>query len=98
MSAPWWLDEHAYAGQEHLDPTYVARYERKAGFDPGEDLEVLQRHGLDADSTVLDLGAGTGTFAIAVARPLPACRRGRRVAGHDDDASTSGCRPRRSRT
>jgi SAM-dependent methyltransferase len=72
MSAPWWLDERAFAGQENLDPAYVARYERKAGFDPGEDLEVLQRHGLDADSTVLDLGAGTGTFAIAVA---PLCRR-----------------------
>jgi ubiquinone/menaquinone biosynthesis C-methylase UbiE len=71
MSAAWWLDERAYAGQEHLDPTYVARYERKAGFDPDEDLEVLQRHGLGADSTLVDLGAGTGTFAIAVA---PLCR------------------------
>jgi SAM-dependent methyltransferase len=71
MSASWFLDERAHAGPEHLDPAYVARYERKAGFDPGEDLEVLLHHGLDADSTVLDLGAGTGTFAIAVA---PLCR------------------------
>jgi len=26
----WWLDELAHAGQEHLDPTYVAGYEAKA--------------------------------------------------------------------
>lgn len=63
----WWLDETAHAGSEHLDPAYVAGYERKAGFDPSEDLEILQRHGLDRDSVVVDLGAGTGVFALAVA-------------------------------
>ena len=67
----WWLDETAHAGQEHLDPAYVARYERKAGFDPTEDLEALRDHGLDLGSRVIDLGAGTGTFAVAIAR---ACR------------------------
>jgi predicted RNA methylase len=51
------LDETAFAGPEHLDPAYVA---------------VLQSHGLDDDSTVIDFGAGTGTFALAVA---PHCRR-----------------------
>jgi hypothetical protein len=71
VSTPWWLDEQAYAGQEHLDPAYVARYEQKAGFDPEEDLEVLQRHGLGRDCTLLDLGAGPGTFAITVAGSLP---------------------------
>jgi ubiquinone/menaquinone biosynthesis C-methylase UbiE len=64
----WWLDESAHAGSEHLDPVYVAGYERKAGFDPTEDLAVMQSHGLDPDSTVIDLGAGTGRFAIAAAR------------------------------
>jgi SAM-dependent methyltransferase len=68
---PWWLNESAYAGREHLDPAYVAGYERKAGFDPTEDLEVLQQHGLGGDATVIDLGAGTGVFAVAVA---PLCR------------------------
>jgi ubiquinone/menaquinone biosynthesis C-methylase UbiE len=67
----WWLDEVAHAGQEHLDPGYVAGYERKAGFDPAEDLDVLRQHGLGPESTLVDLGAGVGTFALAVA---PHCR------------------------
>jgi ubiquinone/menaquinone biosynthesis C-methylase UbiE len=68
----WWLDESAHAGSEHLDPAYVAGYERKAGFDPTEDLETLHRFGLGRDSTIIDFGAGTGTFAVAVA---PLCAR-----------------------
>jgi SAM-dependent methyltransferase len=64
----WWLDEVASAGQEHLDEAYVAGYERKSGFDPSDDLDVLRQHGLDADSVVVDLGSGTGVFAIAAAR------------------------------
>ena len=63
----WQLDELAHAGDEHLDPAYVAGYERKAGYDPVADLVVLRRHGLGPDSTVVDLGAGTGGFAIACA-------------------------------
>jgi SAM-dependent methyltransferase len=66
---PWMLDELAHAGPEHLDPDFVAGYERKQGSpDPAEDLAVLAGHGLDATSTVVDLGAGTGRFALAAAR------------------------------
>ena len=64
---PWWLDERSHAGAEHLDERYVSGYDRKAGSDPTEDLDVLQRHGLASDSVVVDLGAGTGGFALAVA-------------------------------
>ena len=63
----WWLDELAHAGEEHLDASYVAGYERKSGYDPSDDIEALQRHGFSAGSTVVDLGAGTGVFAIAAA-------------------------------
>jgi len=68
----WWLDELAHAGEEHLDADYVAGYETKAGYDPSDDVEALQQHGFGADSVVVDLGSGTGVFAIAAAA---ACRR-----------------------
>lgn len=67
MNRDWWLDEGAHAGQEHLDPSYVAGYEAKAGYDPTTDLDVLRRFGLNSESVVLDLGAGTGRFAIDAA-------------------------------
>lgn len=67
MSTNRLLEEIAFAGPEHLDPTYVAGYDRKAQFDPARDLDVLCSHGLAAASTLIDLGAGTGTFALAAA-------------------------------
>jgi SAM-dependent methyltransferase len=66
------IDEAAYAGSEHLDRTSIAGYDRKAGFDPGEDLAVLRSRGLHRNSTLIDFGSGTGTFAVAAA---PYCRR-----------------------
>jgi ubiquinone/menaquinone biosynthesis C-methylase UbiE len=74
MSTPetWYLDELAHAGPEHLDPAYVVGYDRKAGFDPASDLTALRARGLGAGSTLVDLGAGTGTFALAAAAD---CRR-----------------------
>ena len=69
MTDEWMLDEPAHAGPEHLDPAFVAGYERKQGYpDPAEDLAVLAAHGLDGTSTVVDLGAGTGRFSLAAAR------------------------------
>ncbi len=61
------LEELALAGREHLEPEYVAAYDRKAQFDPTEDLEELCSLGLGPASTLIDLGAGTGTFAVAAA-------------------------------
>jgi len=72
MKPGWLLDEAAHAGGEHLDPAYVAGYNRKTGFDVGPDVELLGRHGLTPESTLVDLGAGTGLLAAAVA---PLCRR-----------------------
>jgi cyclopropane fatty-acyl-phospholipid synthase-like methyltransferase len=72
-AAPGWrLDELAHAGGEHLDPEYVATYDRKAGTDPAADLELLRGLGLGATSTLVDLGAGTGGLALAAAA---VCRR-----------------------
>ncbi len=72
MADPWSLDEVAHAGPEHLDAGSVAGYDRKSGADPIDDLAVLRRHGLDDRSTLVDLGAGTGRFALAAA---PHCRQ-----------------------
>ncbi len=68
----WYLDELAHAGPEHFDPTYVAGYDRKARVDPTDDLAHLREMGLGVASTLVDLGAGTGTFALAAAT---LCRR-----------------------
>ncbi|MEE1941907.1 class I SAM-dependent methyltransferase [Streptomyces sp. TRM 70361] len=66
---PWMIDESAYAGPEHLDAAFVAGFDRKQGHpDPGPDLAALRRHGVGEDATVVDLGAGTGRFALAAAR------------------------------
>ncbi len=68
----WYLDEFGYAGPEHVDPSYVAGYDRKAGFDPAPDVADLRSLGLDQSSTLVDLGAGTGELVLAAA---PHCRR-----------------------
>ena len=68
----WYLDELAHAGPEHLDAAYVATYDRKAQTDFSEDLALLRAQGLGEESTLVDLGAGTGGLALAAA---PHCRR-----------------------
>lgn len=71
-SPGWVLDEIAHAGRENLDAEHVARYDRKEDAAAGAEVRLLQRLGLGGASTVADLGAGTGQFALAVA---PLCRR-----------------------
>ena len=73
MNTPsWFFDESAHAGDEHLDPEYVAAYDRKAGFDPAQDLGLLRTLGLNESSVLVDMGAGTGSLALAAA---PMCAR-----------------------
>lgn len=69
-SSPGWrLDEVANAGRENLDPDHVALYDEKAdaGAGAAEEVELLVELGLDEASLVVDLGAGTGQFTLAVA-------------------------------
>jgi ubiquinone/menaquinone biosynthesis C-methylase UbiE len=69
MTSLWMPDELAHAGPEHLDAGFVAGYDRKQGYpDFAEDVAVLRAHGLTDSSTVVDLGAGSGRFALAAAR------------------------------
>jgi precorrin-6B methylase 2 len=68
----WFFDELAYAGHEHLDPDHVAGYDRKVGGDATEEVALLRDLGLNERSILVDLGAGTGTLALAAA---PHCGR-----------------------
>ncbi|MBO0803523.1 MAG: class I SAM-dependent methyltransferase [Nocardiopsaceae bacterium] len=66
---PWMLDELAHAGPEHLDRGFIAGYDRKQGHpDPAGDIAELEALGLDAASRVVELGAGTGQFAVPAAK------------------------------
>jgi ubiquinone/menaquinone biosynthesis C-methylase UbiE len=63
------LDELAHAGAEHLDQEFIAGYDRKQGHpDPSAHIEALAARGLGSGSVVVDLGAGTGQFAVQAAR------------------------------
>jgi SAM-dependent methyltransferase len=63
----WHPDELRHAGPEHLDPVYVAAYDEKSPTDWTDDLARLRALGVGTTSTVVDLGAGTGAFARALA-------------------------------
>jgi len=68
----WFIDERAYAGRENLDEGHVARYDGKMDADADAEVARLEDLGLTTDSLVVELGAGTGQFSVAVA---PACGR-----------------------
>jgi ubiquinone/menaquinone biosynthesis C-methylase UbiE len=68
VAESWLIDELAHAGPEHLDPAFVAGYDRKQGYpDPAGDLDTFAALGLGPTSTVVDLAAGSGQFALAAA-------------------------------
>ncbi|WP_248909980.1 class I SAM-dependent methyltransferase [Halocatena marina] len=67
MTRDWVIDEHQHAGEEHLDPEQVARYDKKLPFDPIPELERLVDYGLTEDETIIDFGTGTGVFPLAAA-------------------------------
>ncbi|WP_255168000.1 class I SAM-dependent methyltransferase [Natrononativus amylolyticus] len=66
MSPDWMIDERCHAGEEHVDPAQVARYDEKIPFDPAGEIDLLCEYGLSAEDTVVDFGAGTGVFPLAV--------------------------------
>jgi ubiquinone/menaquinone biosynthesis C-methylase UbiE len=63
----WYLDELIHAGPEHLDADYVAAYDEKAQTDWDAEVATLRDLGLGPESTLVDLGTGTGGLALAAA-------------------------------
>ena len=63
----WLLDEMASAGRENLDASHVARYDAKMDAGAADEVALLRELGLDRESVVVDMGAGTGQFAITAA-------------------------------
>lgn len=66
----WYPDERDQAGLEHLDAAYVAGYDAKTQLDLEDALALLRRHGLGAETTLVDLGCGTGLLAAAAAQEV----------------------------
>ncbi|HYJ70369.1 MAG TPA: class I SAM-dependent methyltransferase [Nocardioidaceae bacterium] len=65
--AEWLLDELAYAGRENLDADHVAQYDAKEDAGAVEEVALCEQVGLGEGSTVVELGVGTGQFALAAA-------------------------------
>jgi SAM-dependent methyltransferase len=75
--ADWYPAEHDRAGPEYFDPAYVAAHDAKTQLDLDAALELLRDNGLGSDTTLVDLGCGTGLLAAAVSTEA------RRVIGVD---------------
>lgn len=67
MKYTWMLDEVSSAGRENLDSSHAVSYDRKEDASAEAERELLVRLGLSESSEVLDVGAGTGQFSLAVA-------------------------------
>jgi ubiquinone/menaquinone biosynthesis C-methylase UbiE len=63
----WVPNELATAGRENLDPEHASRYDQKEDARASDEVAWLQARGLGGEATVVDLGAGTGQFTVAVA-------------------------------
>jgi ubiquinone/menaquinone biosynthesis C-methylase UbiE len=72
LTPTWFVDELSHAGRENLDPTHVARYDGKEDASAAAEVALLEQLGLTRESLVVEVGAGTGQFSVAVA---PACAR-----------------------
>ncbi|MPZ99046.1 MAG: methyltransferase domain-containing protein [Dehalococcoidia bacterium] len=68
----WLLDEVASAGRENLDAGHAARYDAIEDAAAGDEVALCVGLGLTSDSTVVEIGPGTGQFTLAVA---PLCAR-----------------------
>ena len=64
----WQIDEIATIGRENLDPSHVAGYDEKEDAGASREVALLRSLGHGTESVVIDLGAGTGQFALEAAQ------------------------------
>lgn len=61
----WYFDESKMAGVDFEDITQVEAYDRnQPSSSPEKEQDLVSRLGISSGHTVIDLGTGTGTFAI----------------------------------
>ncbi|MBD2430218.1 MULTISPECIES: class I SAM-dependent methyltransferase [Fischerella] len=64
----WYFNEYKMAGVDFEDTAQVAAFDRnQLSSTPAKEQALVQRLGISSGHTVIDLGAGTGTFAIQAA-------------------------------
>jgi ubiquinone/menaquinone biosynthesis C-methylase UbiE len=64
----WWLDERRHAGREHFEEQHARLYDAKEDAQATEEISLLQGAGiLGPGCSVVDIGAGSGQFALAAA-------------------------------
>jgi ubiquinone/menaquinone biosynthesis C-methylase UbiE len=64
----WWLAEADCAGREHFDAQHARRYDSKEDAHAADEVALLRRLGVAGPGCcVVDLGTGTGQFALAAA-------------------------------
>lgn len=65
----WYFDESKMAGVDFEDAAQVAMYDRnQTASTPEKEQALVARLGISKNNTVVDLGAGTGNFAIQASR------------------------------
>lgn len=68
MTSSWYFDESKMAGVDFKDAAQVEAYDRnQTSSTPEKEQALVARLGILPGQTVIDLGAGTGTFAIQAA-------------------------------
>lgn len=68
MTFSWYFDESTMSGVDFEDANQVEVYDRnQTSSTPEKEEALVSRLGIGAGHTVIDLGAGTGTFAIQAA-------------------------------
>ena len=69
MTQPdWWYDDLRQVGLDFADPAEVATYDERQGATEREARALLQNLGVGRETTVADIGCGTGLLACEAAR------------------------------